>query len=131
VDGVLGAPLLKRLPVWIDPVGQRLRLGEGAVAFADTGAEGLFLSPAIATRLGPIGPEEPVRLVGFGGEQQVKRQRFAGLGLGLGPARVEGIVTANPIFAELQVEAIVGQELLHTHRQLWRLDQRPPTLSLW
>lgn len=34
VDGVLGAPLLKRLPVWIDPVGQRLRLGEGAVALA-------------------------------------------------------------------------------------------------
>lgn len=172
VDGVLGAPLLKRLPLWIDPVGQRLRLGEGAVALAgpapprrtlalrwargvplitlssplgpvaalaDTGAEGLFLSPALARRLGPTGPGEALRLVGFCGEQPVKRQRFLGLGLGLGPVpmeadgreAVEGIVTANPIFAELQIEAIAGQELLRKHRQLWRLDRSPPTLSLW
>lgn len=172
VDGVLGAPLLKRLPVWIDPVGQRLRLGEGAVALAgpvpprrtlplrwargvplielsspfgpvaalaDTGAEGLFLSPTLARRLGPIGPGEPLRLVGFCGEQKVRRQRFFGLGLGMGPTvakasvddSVEGIVTANAIFAELQVEAIAGQELLRTHRQLWRLDRVPPLLSLW
>ncbi|MCP9848346.1 aspartyl protease family protein [Cyanobium sp. Morenito 9A2] len=170
VDGVLGVPLLKRLPIWIDPVGQRLRLGAGAVALAgpapprrtlplrwargvplielnsprgpvaalaDTGAEGLFLSPALAQRLVPIGPGEPLRLMGFCGEQPVQRQRFAGLGLGPVPAgahgleNVEGIVTTNPIFAALQVEAIVGQELLRSHRQLWRLDRDPPTLSLW
>jgi len=46
--------------------------------FADTGAEGLFLSPAIARVWGDRA-EEPVRL-GACGEQQVKRQRFAAVG---------------------------------------------------
>jgi hypothetical protein len=44
---------------------------------------------------------------------------------------VEGIVTENPIFVQLGVEAILGQELLHRHRQLWRLDQPRPELLLW
>jgi len=131
-----GVPLLQlRTP--LGPVG----------ALADTGAEGLFLQPALAARLRPLGPAQPLRLVGFCGEQRVERRRFAGLGLGPGssgpasvsgspspgaaPAGVEGIVTDNPIFAQLGVEAILGQELLHRHRQLWRLDQLRPELLLW
>ena len=128
----------------------QLRTPLGPVrALADTGAEGLFLQPALAARLRPLGPAQPLRLVGFCGEQRVERRRFAGLGLGLGsgprgpasvsaspspgdaPAGVEGIVTDNPIFAQLGVEAILGQELLHRHRQLWRLDQPRPELLLW
>jgi hypothetical protein len=85
--------------------------------------------------------------VGFCGEQRVDRRHYAGIGLGPrpgGPASVsgspspgdalsgvEGIVTDNPIFAQLGVEAILGQELLHRHRQLWRLDQLRPELLLW
>jgi hypothetical protein len=117
----------------------------GAVqALADTGAEGLFLHPALAARLRPLGPAQPLRLVGFCGEQRVERRRFRGLGLATGPGRpagllpagsdpvaVEGIVTDNPIFDQLGVEAILGQELLHRHRQLWRLDQPRPELLLW
>ena len=116
-------------------------------ALADTAAEGLFLQPALAARLRPLGPAQPLRLVGFCGEQRVERRLFAGLGLGPGsgglpatpdspspgdgPAGVEGIVTDNPIFEQLGVEAILGQELLHRHRQLWRLDQARPELLLW
>jgi hypothetical protein len=44
---------------------------------------------------------------------------------------VEAILTENPIFTELGVEAIVGQELLRQRRQLWRLDSQPPMLTLW
>jgi hypothetical protein len=128
----------------------QLRTPFGPVqALADTGAEGLFLQPALAARLRPLGPAQPLRLVGFCGEQRVERRRFAGLGLGPGPgpggpasdsgspsagdapAGVEGIVTDNPIFEQLGVEAILGQELLHRHRQLWRLDQARPELLLW
>ncbi len=126
----------------------QLRTSVGPVkALADTGAEGLFLPPALAARLQPLGPAQPLRLVGFCGEQRVERRRFAGLGLGPGsgrpastpallspgndPADVEGIVTENPIFEQLGVEAILGQELLHRHRQLWRLDQPSPELLLW
>jgi len=126
----------------------QLASGSGAVqALADTGAEGLFLQPALAARLRPLGPAQPLRLVGFCGEQRVERRRFAGLGLGQGtggaastagspspwdvPAEVDGIVTDNPIFEQLGVEAIVGQEILQHRRQLWRLDQPRPELLLW
>jgi predicted aspartyl protease len=131
-----GVPLLQ-LSTTVGPV----------QALADTGAEGLFLQPALAARLRPLGPPQPLRLVGFCGEQRVERRLFAGLGLGPGsrglaatlgspspgdgPAGVEGIVTDNPIFEQLGVEAILGQELLHRHRQLWRLDQARPELLLW
>ena len=208
VDGVLGAPSLRLLPIRIDPSLGRIALGAAALdqlpfplspsssatptarssaprdpqpiapmtprsrpqrlplrwhrgvpmlqlstsvgpvqALADTGAEGLFLQPALAARLRPLGPAQPLRLVGFCGEQRVERRLFAGLGLGPGsgglaatpgspspgdgPAGVEGIVTDNPIFEQLGVEAIIGQELLHRHRQLWRLDQATPELLLW
>jgi hypothetical protein len=126
----------------------QLRTSVGPVqALADTAAEGLFLQPALAERLRPLGPAQPLRLVGFCGEQRVERRLYAGLGLGPGPgepvstpgspspgdgpAGVEGIVTDNPIFEQLGVEAILGQELLHRHRQLWRLDQARPELLLW
>jgi len=208
VDGVLGAPSLRLLPIRIDPSLGRITLGAAALdqlpfplspsssatptarssaprvpqpiapatprsrpqrvplrwhrgvpllqlstsvgpvqALADTGAEGLFLQPALAARLRPLGPAQPLRLVGFCGEQRVERRLYAGLGLGPGsgglaatpgssspgdgPAGVEGIVTDNPIFEQLGVAAILGQELLHRHRQLWRLDQARPELLLW
>jgi hypothetical protein len=175
VDGVLGAPSLRRLPVRIDPVRAQVSLGATALdaeqgspaprlrfplrwfkgvplldlttvagpvaALADTGAEGLFLSPALAARLHPLGPARPLRLVGFCGEQPVQARPFAGLALagealqgersGEPVVPVEGIVTENPIFAQLGVEAIVGQELLRRRPQLWRLDRDPPVLDLW
>jgi hypothetical protein len=175
VDGVLGAPSLRRLPVRIDPARLQVSLGPTALAadqaspaprlrvplrwhkgvpllnlttvagpvaaLADTGAEGLFLSPALASRLHPLGPARPLRLVGFCGEQPVTRRPFTGLALagealpgeraGAPVVPVEGIVTENPIFAQLGVEAIVGQELLRRRPQLWRLDRDPPVLELW
>jgi hypothetical protein len=126
------------------------RDGARVDALADSGAEGLFLSPALAARLQPEGPAEPLKLVGVCGEQRVERRRFRGLDLpgaaaarpatGTGTATgtatatatatVEGIVTDNPVFAALGVEAIAGQEWLRQHRQLWRLDLEPPQLLL-
>jgi hypothetical protein len=44
---------------------------------------------------------------------------------------VEAIILSNPVFERLGVEAIVGQELLRSRRQLWRLDVTPPRLELW
>lgn len=164
VEGVLGAPTLRRLPIRIEPAAQRLVLGPAALqlplpagarrlalrwrlgvplltltsaagpigALADTGAEGLFLAPSLAGRLRPLDSPQALRLVGFCGEQQVWRQRFDGLERLLPPqGSVEGIVTDNPIFRQLGVEAIVGQELLRSHGQLWRLDASPPLLMLW
>jgi hypothetical protein len=180
VDGVLGAPSLRLLPVRIDPLRQQISLGAAALApvqatapprlrvplrwhkgvplldlttvagpvaaLVDTGAEGLFLSPGLAARLHPLGPAQALRLVGFCGEQPVQRRPFAGLALPGEPlpgeplpggrvgepvVSVEGIVTENPIFAQLAVEAIVGQELLRRRPQLWRLDRDPPVLELW
>ncbi len=171
IDGVLGAPVLRNLPLWIDPIGDRLSLGATALAdaaragarrqgrsltlplrwqqgvpllplvtpfgpmpaLADTGAEGLFLSVALAARLRPLSPPQPLRLAGFCGEQPASRLRLLGLGLPDGnlQAPVEAIVSRNPIFASLGVEAIVGQELLRHRPQLWRLDRTPPTLTLW
>lgn len=183
IDGVLGAPTLRQLPILIDAPAGRLVLGPAALAgapalpptqriplrwrhgvpllslvsrsgavqaLADTGAEGLFLSPALAARLEPLGPAEPLRLVGVCGEQAVRRQRFRGLALpaaagggaqvrtrsaataaGDLAAPLEGIVTDTPVFRGLGVEAIVGQEWLRHRRQLWRLDRNPPELLLW
>ncbi|MEB3256035.1 MAG: retropepsin-like aspartic protease [Synechococcaceae cyanobacterium] len=170
VDGVLGVPSLRRLPVWVDPRGGRLALGPPALraaaaagapvlqlplrlrhgvpllelrgpagpipALADSGAEGLFLSPTLAGSLPPLGPLAPLRLVGVCGEQAVQRRPFAGLGLPGEPAAgserpLEGIITANPIYRQLGVEAIAGQELLRHRPQLWRLDTALPRLLLW
>lgn len=170
VDGVLGVPTLRRLPVWVDPQADRLALGPPALrvaaaagapalqlplrlhrgvpllelrgeagpipALADSGAEGLFLSPSLAARLAPLAAPQALRLVGVCGEQAVSRRPYAGLGLpGEAPASLErpleGIVTANPIFGQLGVEAIAGQELLRQRRQLWRLDVPRPELRLW
>jgi hypothetical protein len=146
-------------------------------ALADTGAEGLFLSPALAARLHPLNQAETLAMVGFCGTQTVRRQTFAGVAfappapashgqpdarqpvaiepLGLGPAALEpaalepaalepaalgpaaleqpreGIITENPIFSQLGVAAIVGQELLRQRPQLWRLDLQEPRLELW
>jgi hypothetical protein len=170
VDGVLGVPTLRRLPVWVDPQADRLALGPPALraaaaagppalqlplrlhrgvpllelrgeagpipALVDSGAEGLFLSPSLAARLAPLGSAQPLRLVGVCGEQTVRRRPYAGLGLpGEPPASLErpleGIETTNPIFGQLGVEAIAGQELLRQRRQLWRLDAPQPELRLW
>jgi hypothetical protein len=105
----------------------------------------LFLSPALAARLHPLNQVETLAMVGFCGTQTVRRQTFAGvafalepLGLepaALGPAALEqpreGIITENPIFSQLGVAAIVGQELLRQRPQLWRLDLKEPRLELW
>jgi predicted aspartyl protease len=186
VDGVLGVPSLRLLPVAVDPVAQRLSLGPGALrpqprhtlplrwfrgvpllslitlagrveALADTGAEGLFLSPALAARLHPLNQAEPLQMVGFCGTQTVRRQTFAGLAFALPVAAIhrqpdskqppalapsdqeqaaleqprEVIITENPIFSQLGVAAIVGQELLRQRPQLWRLDLKEPRLELW
>jgi hypothetical protein len=196
VDGVLGVPSLRLLPVAVDPLAQQLSLGPRALAprslgprslglqprqtlplrwfrgvplvalqtlagrveaLADSGAEGLFLSPALAARLHPLNHPETLSMVGFCGTQTVRRQTFAGLAFappvapipGLPGAREpaalkpgaqvpgaleqprEGIVTENPIFDQLGVSAIVGQELLRQRPQLWRLDLNEPRLELW
>jgi hypothetical protein len=121
-------------------------------ALADTGAEGLFLSPALAARLHPLNQAESLAMVGFCGTQTVRRQTFAGVAFappvsaspgqqdsrqpvaleppGLEQPR-EGIITENPIFSQLGVAAIVGQELLRQRPQLWRLDLKEPRLELW
>jgi hypothetical protein len=103
-------------------------------ALIDTGAEGLFLTPEVAALLRPLGKDQPARLVGVCGHQQVRRQRL--MGIGMGPLATpihshEAIITSNPVFALLGVEAIVGQEILRFRRQLWRLDTDPPQLELW
>lgn len=193
VDGVLGAPSLRLLPLLVDPGASSLILGPAAIgafaaatgvpeaaatgshtvplrwrsgvplfrlasqppsrgqqsaaaveALADSGAEGLFISPALAARLQPQGPSASLRLVGICGDQRVVRQRFRGLRLPAAAAAggernatdppagegIEAIVTANPIFAALGVEAIAGQEWLRQRTQLWRLDLDPPLLLL-
>jgi hypothetical protein len=169
VDGVLGAPTLRQLPVLVNPRRALLGLGEEALkgpalppgpprqtvpltwqqgvpllrlttargshpALADSGAEGFFLRPSLARSLEPVGPAEPVRLVGVCGEQAVERRRFRDLGLegqpGAGQIR-EGIIVDNPVFAALGVEAIVGQEFLRDRPQRWRLDLPVPRLELW
>ncbi|MEB3321286.1 MAG: aspartyl protease family protein [Synechococcaceae cyanobacterium] len=175
VDGVLGAPSLRHLPVRIDPRRDTVSLGAAALAesraagpprltvplrwrtgvpvltlttvagpveaLADTGAEGLFLSPSLAERLHPLGRARPLRLVGFCGEQRVEQRPYTGIALpgeplpgarpGVPVRELEGVVTDNPIFPQLGVEAIVGQELLRRRPQLWRLDAEPPRLELW
>ena len=101
---------------------------------SDTGAEGLFLTHRLAAILRPLGTGEPARLVGVCGQQQVWRQRLMGIGLSpvVPPIQtVQAIVTSNPVFALLGVEAIAGQEVLRFRRQLWRLDAHPPRLELW
>jgi hypothetical protein len=103
-------------------------------ALIDTGAEGLFLTPEAASLLLPMGARQAASLVGVCGQQQVLRQRLMGIGLGLqGPPiqTHEAILTTNPVFAMLGVQAIVGQEFLRFRRQLWRLDLDPPRLELW
>ncbi len=175
VDGVLGAPLLRQLPLWVDPGANQLALGGQALAAArhhagvaatapallamrwragvpvvpmqtaagsvaalvDTGAEGLFITSSLSRRLaalaGPLPPPAPVQITGFCGLQAAQRLRLAGISLGppTPSPTVEAIVTSNPIFAAVGVEAIAGQELLRHHRQLWRLDRQPPTVQLW
>jgi hypothetical protein len=103
-------------------------------ALIDTGAEGLFLTPELAALLRPLGTGQAARLVGVCGQQQVWRQRLMGIGIGpqSPPMQThEAILTTNPVFALLGVEAIVGQELLRIRGQLWRLDTDPPRLELW
>lgn len=174
VDGVLGAPSLKQLPIVVDPLMGTVLFGQPALhwrraiasqpeviplawrrgvpvvpmrvqpradqparvmdALADTGAEGLFLTARFAQTLTPLGPPLAARLVGACGEQRVYRQRLTGIGLGpqgSSNLSVEAILTSNPVFSLLGVEAIVGQELLRSHRQLWRLDANPSRLELW
>jgi hypothetical protein len=174
VDGVLGAPTLRQLPVVVDPRSAIVALGDPALrwrqsmtsppqgvpltwrrgvpllplrvrpatggppltlnALADTGAEGVFVTAALAERLTPLHPSQPARLVGVCGLQEVRRQRLFGLTVGserLPNESVDAIILTNPVFALLDVDAIVGQGLLRGRRQLWRLDANPPRLELW
>jgi hypothetical protein len=119
------------------PLHRRAKSGTrfGSVqALADTGAEGLFVTDALAEQLIPLRASAPARLVGVCGEQQVRRQHVFGIGLDPEASLnqgVEVIILGNPVFEQLGVEAIVGQELLRHRRQLWRLDVNPPRLELW
>lgn len=130
-------PLIWRQGVPLLPLHGRSRTGAriGPLkALADTGAEGLFVTDALAAKLIPLRASQPARLVGVCGEQPARRQPL--LGIGLDPAgalsqSVEAIILSNPVFERLGVEAIVGQELLRSRRQLWRLDVNPPRLELW
>jgi len=130
-------PLLWRRGVPLG--GIRVRSGsDGKIkqwnSLIDTGAEGLFLPPEVAAQLRPLGKGQAARLVGVCGQQQVWRQRLMGIGMGpqAPPIQIhEAILTTNPVFALLGVEAIVGQELLRFRAQLWRLDTDPPRLELW
>ena len=172
LDGVLGSPTLQQVPFLVDPRGNRVVLGAGALsegltptplprvklplrwrlgvpllqlttvkgrvpALADTGAEGLFVTPELAAHLHPLGKPQPLRLVGVCGEQPVVRQSMTGLTLGSKPLPLQGvgevgaIITESPIFAQLGVETILGQELLRHYVQKWRLDSQPPILELW
>lgn len=133
-----GAPTPLTLPLrWFRgvPLLQLTTAAGPVAALADTGAEGLFLAPGLAAQLRPLGPAEPLRLVGFCGEQAVVRRRFDGFSLGepatAGGEELEAIVAANSIYRALGVEAIAGQALLRERVQLWRLDLQPPRLSLW
>ncbi|MFN6131728.1 MAG: retropepsin-like aspartic protease [Synechococcaceae cyanobacterium] len=100
-------------------------------ALADTGAEGLFLAPDRQGDLTPLGPGEQITLVGICGAQPVTRLPALGVGLpGAGSSAAAVIVTPNPIFQQLGVKAILGQELLSRYRQLWRLDLASPRLEL-
>ncbi len=130
-------PLAWRRGVPLLPL--RLRPAAGGrprtqLALADTGAEGVFLSAALAEQLTPLLPDQPARLVGVCGLQEVRRQRLFGLALGAEAPpiqSVEAIILTNPVFPLLGVDAIVGQEMLRDYRQLWRLDLSPPRLELW
>lgn len=100
-------------------------------ALADTGAEGLFLAPELLPELTALGPGERLTLVGVCGDQPVTRLPVLGVTLpGTGASASAAILTPNPIFQELGVKAILGQELLRRHRQLWRLDLAEPRLEL-
>ncbi len=130
-------PLVWRRGVPLLPLRVRSRT-DGQVrelpALADTGAEGLFLTASLAQTLTPLGPAQSARLIGACGQQEVQRQRLFGIGLGSQSPTidsVEAILTSNPVFALLDVQAIVGQELLRFRRQLWRLDVAPARLELW
>jgi len=62
-----GGAALKRLPVWIDPVGQRLALGMEARGIRDHPAPRVVLA-VIRPELGAgIGARRPWSVVGFGG----------------------------------------------------------------
>ncbi len=120
------------LPLRVRPVGGGPPLTLNALA--DTGAEGVFLTAALAERLTPLHPSQPARLVGVCGLQEVRRQRLFGLTVVSGRLPneiVDAVILTNPVFALLDVEAIVGQDLLRSRRQLWRLDANPPWLELW
>ncbi|MEB3242920.1 MAG: retropepsin-like aspartic protease [Cyanobacteriota bacterium] len=122
-----GVPLLK-LSVHSDSAGRSVD------ALADTAAEGLFLHPDLAERLTPLAPPQPARLGGVCGIQAVVRQPFIGLGLDPSSAAsqsAEAIITPNPVFSLLGIEAIVGQELLRHRQQRWRLEATPPRLEVW
>ncbi len=100
-------------------------------ALADTGAEGLFLAPELRDELTPVGAAQGLTLVGVCGSQPVTRLPVLGVGLpGMGASAATVIFTPNPIFQQLGVKAILGQELLSRFRQLWRLDLASPRLEL-
>lgn len=127
-------PLVWRRGVPLAPLRLRLSAHQSTVleALLDTGAEGLFLTRELAARLIPLGPSRSAQLVGVCGRQEVSRQRLMGLGLAMQPiGSVEAIITSNPVFALLRVQVIVGQEILRSRRQFWRLDAQPPRLELW
>ena len=130
-------PLVWRRGVPLLPLRVRSR-SDGQVrelsALADTGAEGLFLTAPLAATLTPLEPAQSARLIGACGQQEVLRQRLLGIALGSQSPpiqSVEAILTSNPVFTMLDVQAIVGQELLRFRRQFWRLDVVPARLELW
>lgn len=130
-------PLVWRRGVPLLPLRLRSR-SDGQVrelpALADTGAEGLFLTAPLAATLTPLEPAQSARLIGACGQQEVLRQRLLWIGLGSHSPpiqTVEAILTSNPVFALLDVQAIVGQELLRSRRQFWRLEAAPARLELW
>ncbi|MCM1982022.1 retropepsin-like aspartic protease [Lyngbya confervoides] len=113
-------PLQRQLNVLVGPV--RIN-GQGPFTLLfDTGAEGTFISPAVAkaASLGEI-PQEAVRVRGFCGLEPAVRLSIPSLDIG--PHRlstVQVIVLDSAVIKTLQVDGILGQNVLSQFEQHWR-----------
>lgn len=102
--------------------------GQGPfTVLVDTGADGTFISRAVAERLG-LGDRKPIQMLGFCGLEDAEQANLNQVSLQSSlqnylQRNLDVVITDSSVLRTLAIDGVLGQNFLNRYRQTWHLSQ--------
>ncbi|MEB3342910.1 retropepsin-like aspartic protease [Okeania sp.] len=103
--------------------------GNGPFIFMlDTGAESIFISQKLASKLNiPEAERQPIKVLGFCGIEIAEYASLAKVKMGNSELKnLETVILSSPVLKLLEVDGILGQNFFNNYQQYWRFNQEKP-----